>query len=63
MHSVRQAKIIRRSIHLTPFGDGFCRASLAPDSELLANLPEHANPEKARAPQPPSPVSESDEIT
>jgi hypothetical protein len=60
-HSVRQAKIVRRSIHLTPFGEGFCRASLAPDSERLADLPEHANPEKPRDPQPPSPVSDADE--
>jgi hypothetical protein len=56
-HSVRQAKIVRRSIHLTPFGEGFCRASLVRDAELLASLPEHASPEKPRAPQPPA-VSE-----
>ncbi|HWE32604.1 MAG TPA: Abi-alpha family protein [Solirubrobacteraceae bacterium] len=54
VHSVRQAKIIRRSIHLTPFGEGFCRASLVPDPQLLANLPEHASPEKPRRPQPPA---------
>jgi hypothetical protein len=60
-HSVGQAKIVRRSIHLTPFGEGFCRASLVPDRELLAKLPEHANPERARNPQPPSPVSGADE--
>jgi hypothetical protein len=54
VHSVRQAKIVRRSIHLTPFGDGFCRASLVPDPQLLADLPEHASPEKPRRPQPPA---------
>jgi hypothetical protein len=54
IHSVRQAKIIRRSIHLTPFGEGFCRASLVPQEQLLAAaLPEHASPEKPREPQPP----------
>ncbi len=54
IHSVRQAKIVRRSIHLTPFGEGFCRASLVPEPQLLANLPEHASPEKPRRPQPPA---------
>jgi Abortive infection alpha len=54
VHSVRQAKIVRRSIHLTPFGEGFCRASLVPDPQLLADLPEHASPEKPRRPQPPA---------
>jgi hypothetical protein len=54
VHSVRQAKIVRRSIHLTPFGEGFCRASLIPDPQLLAHLPEHASPEKPRRPQPPA---------
>jgi hypothetical protein len=55
IHSVRQAKIIRRSIHLTPFGEGFCRASLVPQEQLLVleTLPEHASPEKPREPQPP----------
>jgi hypothetical protein len=61
-HSVRQAKIVRRSIHLTPFGEGFCRASLVRDAELLASLPEHASPEKARAPQPPA-VGEPEGLT
>jgi hypothetical protein len=53
IHSVRHAKIVRRSIHLTPFGEGFCRASLVPGEELRAELPEHASPVKSRAPQPP----------
>jgi hypothetical protein len=59
IHSVRQAKIVRRSIHLTPFGEGFCRASLVPHEELLAKLPEHASPVKPREPQPP--VSTADD--
>jgi hypothetical protein len=45
MHSVRYAKIVRRSIHLTPFGEDFCRACLVlddiPDIEAL---PKHAQP-------------------
>jgi hypothetical protein len=61
-HSVRQAKIVRRSIHLTPFGEGFCRASLVRDAELLASLPEHASPEKRRAPRPPA-VSEPEIVS
>ena len=28
MHSVRLAKVVRRSIHLTPFGEDFCAAAL-----------------------------------
>ena len=30
MHSQRFTKVVRRSIHLTPFGAGFCRAALLP---------------------------------
>lgn len=47
IHSVRFAKIVRRSIHLTPFGEDFCRVSLWPDSldeEALEQLPEHSRP-------------------
>ncbi len=47
VHSVRYAKIVRRSIHLTPFGEDFCRVGLWPDSleaERLAELPEHSRP-------------------
>jgi hypothetical protein len=58
IHSVRQAKIVRRSIHLTPFGEGFCRAALVEDQEQLADLPEHASPAKAREPGPPELTSE-----
>jgi hypothetical protein len=54
VHSVRAAKIIRRSIQLTPFGDGFCRASLVTDAERHGDLPEHASPGKRRVPQPPA---------
>ena len=45
MHSVRFPKVIRRSIHLTPFGTGFCRACLV-DPEETAELPEHQIPEE-----------------
>ena len=33
MHSVRFPKVVRRSIHLTPFGTGFCRACLVDPEE------------------------------
>lgn len=53
IHSVRYAKIVRRSIHLTPFGEDFCRAALVEDEEQLVDLPEHASPAKSREPGPP----------
>jgi hypothetical protein len=53
IHSVRHAKIVRRSIHLTPFGEDFCRAALVEDEEKLVDLPEHASPAKSREPGPP----------
>jgi hypothetical protein len=52
MHSVRAAKVVRRSIHLTPFGEDFCRAVLAP-AETLIDLPEHAAPKSDG--EPPTP--------
>ncbi|MET0839057.1 MAG: Abi-alpha family protein [Marmoricola sp.] len=45
MHSVRFPKVVRRSIHLTPFGTGFCRACLV-DPEETAELPAHQIPEE-----------------
>jgi hypothetical protein len=52
MHSVRMAKVVRRSIHLTPFGEDFCRAVLAPE-EGLVGLPAHAAPADGGAGEPP----------
>ena len=46
MHSVRYAKVVRRSIHLTPFGEDFCRACLVLDDADIVNLPKHAQPAK-----------------
>ena len=43
MHSVRFARLVRRSIHLTPFGTNFCRTCLV-DPEQVADLPEHGAP-------------------
>jgi hypothetical protein len=45
MHSVRFAKVIRRSIHLTPFGIDFCKTCLV-DDEDAQDLPEHVVPEE-----------------
>jgi hypothetical protein len=54
VHTVRYAKIVRRSIHLTPFGEDFCRVAFIEDEEPVA-LPEHAPPPHAdRAAQPPA---------
>ena len=44
MHSIRFPKIVRRSIHLTPFGVDFCRTCLV-DAEEQADLPAQGLPE------------------
>jgi hypothetical protein len=44
MHSVRFPKLVRRSIHLTPFGTNFCRTCLV-DPEDVPDPPEHGAPE------------------
>ena len=41
-------KIVRRSIHLTPFGEDFCRNTLAVDFPDLEALPEHSTPTARR---------------
>ena len=45
MHSVRFPKVVRRSIHLTPFGAGFCKVCLV-DPEETEELPAHQIPEE-----------------
>jgi hypothetical protein len=54
MHSVRSAKVIRRSIHLTPFGDDFCKAVLVSPKDDISLLPEHTAPKTGDAGEPPS---------
>ncbi len=44
MHSVKFAKVIRRSIHLTPFGEDFVKQCLLEEDAPVAELPEHATP-------------------
>jgi hypothetical protein len=46
MHSVKRHKVVRRSIHLTPFGEDFCRNCLPLPPTQLAALPEHLAPEE-----------------
>ncbi|MGY2876640.1 hypothetical protein ACVW00_003830 [Marmoricola sp. URHA0025 HA25] len=44
MHSVRFPKVVRRSIHLTPFGVDFCRTCLV-DADEVRDLPEQGLPQ------------------
>jgi hypothetical protein len=45
MHSVKFAKVVRRSIHLTPFGEEFCKVALVDEETALSTeLPAHATP-------------------
>ena len=44
MASVRFARLVRRSIHLTPFGINFCQTCLVDPAEV-PDLPEHGAPE------------------
>ncbi|WP_211349006.1 Abi-alpha family protein [Nocardioides litoris] len=44
MHSVKFAKVVRRSIHLTPFGEDFCRTCLVEEVDADATFPEHGTP-------------------
>jgi hypothetical protein len=44
MHSVKFAKVVRRSIHLTPFGEDFCRTCLVEEEATAAPFPEHSPP-------------------
>ena len=43
VHSQRFTRVVRRSIHLTPFGEDFCRAVLAADDDR-ADYPAHGSP-------------------
>ncbi|HWJ09741.1 MAG TPA: Abi-alpha family protein [Nocardioides sp.] len=45
LHSVKFAKVVRRSIHLTPFGEEFCRLALVDEVTATSpDLPEHETP-------------------
>lgn len=51
LHSARATKVVRRSVQLTPFGTGFCRACLVDDADGV--YPEHAAPMAADTSEPP----------
>ncbi|MCW2797539.1 Abi-alpha family protein [Nocardioides sp.] len=54
MHSVRFAKVVRRSIHLTPFGDDFCKTCLLEEEvAVVAEFPVHAVPPDGDSADPP----------
>lgn len=45
LHSVKFAKVVRRSIHLTPFGEDFTRTALVSEETASSgDLPEHDAP-------------------
>lgn len=48
MATVRRAKAVRRSIHLTPFGEDFCRDGLGLHLAMdeLTDIPRHARPDE-----------------
>ncbi len=45
MHSVKFSKVVRRSIHLTPFGEDFCKSCLIEEEKVEEAFPEHAIPQ------------------
>ena len=54
MHSVKFAKVVRRSIHLTPFGEDFCKTCLIEEEHTEDPFPEHSSPLEGDAgPEPP----------
>jgi len=55
MHSVKFPKVVRRSIHLTPFGEDFCRTCLV-DEETGSGttFPAHGQPPEPDSGEPPS---------
>ena len=54
LHSVRFAKVVRRSVHLTPFGEDFCRTCLVDEADAGVEFPEHESPGEAEAAAPPA---------
>jgi hypothetical protein len=51
LHAARATRVVRRSIQLTPFGVGFCRACLVDDPN--GEFPEHSAPVAADTSEPP----------
>jgi hypothetical protein len=55
MHTVRFPKVVRRSIHLTPFGEDFCKTCLVDEGVAESEFPEHMAPPEADLGEPPKP--------
>jgi Abortive infection alpha len=54
MHSVKFPKVVRRSIHLTPFGEDFCRTCLIDESDDPGtSFPTHGTPPAPETGEPP----------
>ena len=47
------AKVVRRSIHLTPFGDDFCNSCLIEEEAVALTFPAHAAPSDGDEPDVP----------
>ncbi|HET7195335.1 MAG TPA: Abi-alpha family protein [Nocardioides sp.] len=55
MHSVKFPKVVRRSIHLTPFGEDFCRTCLVDEEPGSGtSFPRHGTPPETDSSEPPS---------
>ena len=54
VHSVKFAKVVRRSIHLTPFGEDFCRTCLVDEAVATTDFPQHALPPEPETGEPPN---------
>jgi hypothetical protein len=55
MHSVKFPKVVRRSIHLTPFGEDFCRTCLVDEATGAGTtFPAHGLPPEPDSGEPPS---------
>jgi hypothetical protein len=51
---VKFAKVVRRSIHLTPFGEDFCKTCLIEEEQTDQEFPEHSlPPDGDEGPEPP----------
>jgi hypothetical protein len=59
IHSVSHTKVVRRSIHLTPFGEDFCRVCLTPETTVWDQLPVHSVPSESRKSSEPPSLAES----
>jgi hypothetical protein len=55
LHAQRFTKVVRRSIHLTPFGEDFCKTCLVDEGVAESEFPEHMAPPEADLGEPPKP--------